>query len=243
MDRSQTSDNKEKRMKKIISLVLAFTLVFALAACGSKDQDPGQEESQDPGIVTPEEGETNVPEDGTEDGATGGDDTQTGNPPGGNTGSTNPQKPSTGGSSTAQKPPSEGSSSGEDSTSSDKGDLNTLMGKIIKGTESDMVVATEEISPDAFPSNLFIDYIDGAKAVASNAMIGSIAHSICLLRLPDGADAAKVAEQINKNKDPRKWICVEAEKAVVVQKGSYILLAMSNTDIVDTVVKNFKAIF
>lgn len=237
------SNDKEKHMKKILSLVLAFTLVFALAACGSKDQDSGQDESQDPGIVAPEEGDTTAPGDGTEDGVTGGDDTQTSNPTGGSTGSTNTNKPSSGGSNTTQKPSSGGSSAGGGSSSSDKGDLTTLMDKIIKGTDSEMKVMTEEISPDAFPSNLFIDYMDGAKAVASNAMMGSIAHSICLLKVPDGTDAAKVAEQINKNKDPRKWVCVEAEKAVVLQKGNYILLAMSNTDIVDTVSANFKAIF
>lgn len=230
-------------MKKILSLALALTLVFALAACGIKDQDPGQDDSQEPGIVAPEEGDTNAPENGTEDGTTGSDDAQTGNPTGGNTGATNTNKPSSGGSSSTQKPSSGGSSTSGGSTSSDKRDLTTLMGKIIKGTESDMMVITEEISPDAFQSNLFIDYIDGAKAVASNAMMGSIAHSICLLKVPDGTDAAKVADQINKNKDPRKWVCVEAEKAVVLQKGNYILLAMSNTDIVDTVSANFKAIF
>lgn len=241
-------------MNRILSLLLAFTLVFALAACGSEDAE-NDETTQEPGVVAPEGDNTNSPEEGTEDNGAAGENTTgnttTGNTTNGGPNSTNTNKPSAGGSTTnggsssnhntSSQKPSTGGSSG--STSSDQDDLTTLMGKLMKGTDGDMKVETKDISPDAFSSDLFIDYIEGAKAVSSNAMMSSVAHSVCLLKVPDGTDAAKVADQINKNKDPRKWICVEAEKALVLQKGNYILLAMSTTDMVDTVSKNFKAIF
>lgn len=236
-------------MNRIVSLLLALTLVFALAACGSKDAE-NDAATQEPGVVAPVGDDTNPPAEEMDDNGAAGEN-NTGNTTNVSPNSTNTNKPSTSGStrnggsssnhnSPSQKP-STGGSSG--STSSDQDDLTTLMGKLMKGTDGDMKVETKDISPDAFPSDLFIDYIEGAKAVSSSAMMSSVAHSVCLLKVPDGTDAAKVADQMNKNKDPRKWICVEAEKALVLQKGNYILLAMSTTDIVDTVSKNFKAMF
>lgn len=177
-------------MKKILSLVFALVLVFALAACGSRDSSADQTPPPD----------TNGPTDGD-----------------------------------VVLPPTTDGSAAED--------LSNWMNKLLEGTESDMSVMTETIPPDAYPANLFIDYIDGAQAVSSSAMMSAVAHSICLLQVPEGSDAKKIAEQINQNKDPRKWICVEAEKAVVLQSGNYILLAMSTEDIVDTVSANFKNLF
>ena len=74
-------------------------------------------------------------------------------------------------------------------------------------------------------------------------MIGSIAHSIALLKLPDGTDAAALAETITNSVDPRKWICVEAEQTVVRQHGQYILVAMGWADEIPGVVEKFDALF
>jgi hypothetical protein len=73
-------------------------------------------------------------------------------------------------------------------------------------------------------------------------MIGSIAHSIVLVRVADGEDVNAVVTAIKENINPRKWICVEAEKVEVTNRGNLVLMAMSSTTIVDTVVKSFKAL-
>lgn len=251
--------DKETMMKKLCSLLIALTLLMSLAACGSKDNGNAGESDPDTGIVTPEEDGTNTPdapESGTEDDSTQtpeeppatGPENTTKPPSSGGSASTKPgtggttNKPS-GGSSNKPSGGASGGSSNSGSSSADKGDLTTLMGKLMGDSAGEMSVSTEEISADAFKANLFIDYMDGAKAVSNTAMMSSVGHSVCLLKVPDGTDAAKVAEQINQNKDPRKWVCVEAEKAVVLQKGNYILLAMSTTDIVNTVSANFKKVF
>ena len=100
-------------------------------------------------------------------------------------------------------------------------------------------VSTTALSSDLYSSYLFIDYIDGSEALSSDAMIGSIAHSLVVLKLPEGADAAATAESIRANANPRKWICVEAEKVQVVSSGRYVMLVMSDTATVDAIVANF----
>ena len=39
--------------------------------------------------------------------------------------------------------------------------------------------------------------------------------------------------------DPRKWICVEAEKLYVLNKGDLVVLIMSN-ELADTIKTNFE---
>jgi hypothetical protein len=224
-------------MKKLLSLFLALALVASLGACTNKkgnDEENGGEQGGGQVVVPPDDSNTDMPDgEDTNNGSNGSTD----QPDGGSSSKPNgggSSKPDTGGGS---KPSAGGSSS------ANKGDLLTLMGALLKGTEDEMTVVTEEIPSDAYKANLFIDYIEGSKAVSSAPMIGSIAHSVCLLQLPDGADVAKIADTINQNKDPRKWICVEAEKSAVLHSGNYILLVMSTSDLVDTITKNFKANF
>ncbi|MEG1317252.1 MAG: hypothetical protein RSC86_07735, partial [Oscillospiraceae bacterium] len=95
------------------------------------------------------------------------------------------------------------------------------------------------VSSDMFKSYLFIDYIDGAEAMASDALIGSIAHSVVVLKLPEGTDSAATAATISANADPRKWICVEAEKVAVRSSGRFVLLVMSDTVTADAITANF----
>ena len=100
-------------------------------------------------------------------------------------------------------------------------------------------VQTSALSSELYPSYLFIDYIEGSEALTSDALIGSIAHSLVVLKLPEGVDSAATADTIRANADPRKWICVEAEKVQVVSSGRYVMLVMSDTVTVDAIVANF----
>ncbi|MBQ6842030.1 MAG: hypothetical protein IJO80_02280, partial [Firmicutes bacterium] len=59
----------------------------------------------------------------------------------------------------------------------------------------------------------------------------------------DSETAAKVAADMDANKDPRKWCCVEAEKAEVIVNGSTILLVMSSTDAATAIANNFNALW
>lgn len=109
----------------------------------------------------------------------------------------------------------------------------------ILDVENMPAIADIEINKDNFESFLFIPPIEGAEALASEGMISAVAHSAVLLRLPEGADAAAVAKSIEENANPRKWVCVEAEKTTVSVHGNTILLVMSFTDTTDAITANF----
>ncbi|MCH5352297.1 MAG: hypothetical protein J1E06_02390 [Acutalibacter sp.] len=124
-----------------------------------------------------------------------------------------------------------------------EGSLTDLLAKVTDGaTDPEMSLIETEVTEDMFSWYLFIDPIDGAEAVVSEPMIGSIPHSVVLLRVPDSADAEQVRSEIEEKLDPRKWVCVEAEKTAVLRRGNLILMVMSDTETTDKVISNFSAL-
>lgn len=68
------------------------------------------------------------------------------------------------------------------------------------------------------------------EAAAYEPMMGSMAFSMVLVRLAEGADAKTVAESMKSGIDPRKWICVEADDLKVAGFGDVVMLIMLNSD-------------
>jgi len=97
---------------------------------------------------------------------------------------------------------------------------------------------TWELTADNFYNVLFIDYIEGAKGVMSQALIAVHPHAVVLVELPDGVDASAVAAQIEANADPARWICVAAEKLGVFTVGQFVVMAMSEANTVDGIESN-----
>lgn len=208
-------------MKKSISLILILTLVLSLAACA---KTPAQE--NEPG----EEVEI-VPEGPVDEG-----------PSEENSGEENP----------SEENPSEENPGNPDETESQEteeendpavADLLDKLEALVDGVNPEMDVENAEIPEDRYPDQLFIDYVEGARAVTSMAMINAVPHSVCLLQLPEDADAEAVAQEIEDNLDPAKWICAEAEATAVRTSGPYVLLVMSDQESVDTILKNFDEVF
>lgn len=102
-------------------------------------------------------------------------------------------------------------------------------------------LASMEISADDFEYYAFIPYEEGLKAVVSEPMMGSIAHSVVLVEAADHAKAIAVSEAMKENANPRKWIRVEAEKVEVGVNGNIAVLIMSDEK-TDELMKNFKAV-
>jgi len=79
-----------------------------------------------------------------------------------------------------------------------------------------------------------IEYYIGTKDIeyeeilASEPMMGSIAYSVVLVRMKDGADIESAKQKILDTVDPRKWICVEVPKedVIVKNRGNLIILIM-----------------
>ncbi len=123
-----------------------------------------------------------------------------------------------------------------------EGTLDELMPKVIEGLDPELALMEFPITKDNFSSYFFIDYVEGSTGLASDAAINAIPHSVALLRLPESEDSKAVCDEIEKNLDPRKWICVEAEASKVLAKGNLILVVMSDQATVDLVAKNFEAL-
>lgn len=100
-----------------------------------------------------------------------------------------------------------------------------------------------ELNGENFANYAFIPQGEGMEGAASEGLIGSIAHSVVIVRVPAGGDADTVKDEIEKAADPRKWICVEAEKTIVKAHGDTVLLVMSFMDTADEIAKNFDSLW
>ena len=101
----------------------------------------------------------------------------------------------------------------------------------------------QELTDDIFVYFAFAEPREGVEGIASDAAINITPHSVVVLRAADEETAKSLAEEVDANKDPRKWICVEAEKSIVTVHGSTVLLVMSTEQIADAVAANFDALW
>ena len=132
-------------------------------------------------------------------------------------------------------------------------DLSLAMAQVMTGKEvtaqSDLLsilgaVYAKAGGPAQFPASLAttpvtrqnLSYYFGTdalaftEALACEPMINASAHSVCLLRLKDGADVEQAKKAIRENVNPQKWICVGVakENVRVENIGNLILLVMDN---------------
>lgn len=102
-----------------------------------------------------------------------------------------------------------------------------IMDRIYDGvTEALPNTMTMEITKENSEYYLGIPDMEFEEGIASEPMMGSIAHSICLVKVKEGTDIEELKSEIKEKVDPRKWICVgvEREEVLVESKGNYILL-------------------
>lgn len=115
----------------------------------------------------------------------------------------------------------------------DNESLAGIMKAIYNGVKTQMPPTTNTpITSDNVEYFLGLKSMDGIEeALASDAMMTSTAHSVCLVRVKDGTDVSKMMEDIKNNVNPQKWICVGVDKDQVIVKnqGNLILLVMDST--------------
>ncbi len=84
----------------------------------------------------------------------------------------------------------------------------------------------------------YLGLSDGSKvkeAAASEALIGSQAYSLAMVRVKDSKDAAAVAQEMKSGINPRKWVCVEADDLKVAYCGDVVMLIMVQSSMADMV--------
>ena len=131
---------------------------------------------------------------------------------------------------TTEKPTQPTTEKPADNESVLEGDLSAIIQEIYKVSKLELP-KTADTSLTEENESYYIGTTDAAytEALASEPMMSSIAHSVVLLRVEDGADIDKIKEDIKSKVDSRKWICVgvEPENVIVDNIGNLVILIMS----------------
>ena len=112
-----------------------------------------------------------------------------------------------------------------------EGTLEDLMTKVyadIPEEERPMMLTNIEVNEENIEVFLGDASIEYESALASESAVGSIAHSVVLVRTKDNADIEGIKTKIREKVNPRKWVCVcvEKEDVIVENKGNLIILIM-----------------
>lgn len=109
-----------------------------------------------------------------------------------------------------------------------EGKVMDLIDMVNEGLSDDVKTRlfNEEITKENAERYIGSTDIEYEEAVASENMVGSIAHSVILLRAKDGADIEDLKVQLKNSINPRKWICVwvEDEDVIIKNRGDLIIV-------------------
>ena len=122
-----------------------------------------------------------------------------------------------------------------------EGTLEEIMAKVYAGIPAENLPMLGQMPVDSENVEMFLGTTEVSfkEALVSEPMIGSIPHSVVLVRLNDAKDADAAVAKIKASANPRKWICVEASNVVVESKGDLVVLIMSNEQLAPTLEANF----
>jgi len=126
-----------------------------------------------------------------------------------------------------------------------EGELSDIMDRIyadVKEDERPMLETVNILEQETENLDDLIVYTIGTKDIKykeiyeSRPMMGSIAYSVVLVRMEEGADVEAAKTAIKENVDPRKWFCVwvEPEDVIVKSKGDLIILIMVENETLRT---------
>lgn len=127
-----------------------------------------------------------------------------------------------------------------------EGDLLEVMEKLVEKAQLDAdfkeafagynkSVITEE-EKEYLLGTTDITYKEGVYAVP---MMSSVAFQAVLLRVEEGQNPDEIEELLEKNADPRKWVCVEPEVIEAENEGDVILFLMCDEKTADALFEVF----
>ena len=80
-------------------------------------------------------------------------------------------------------------------------------------------------------------------SVFYESMISPANQSFCIIKVNDETKVEELKQKIFDNCNPRKWICMTAERVVVLNSGEYVMLAMASQDSCNALIPAFEAKF
>ena len=112
-----------------------------------------------------------------------------------------------------------------------EGTLEEIMTKVYAGVPEDqrpMMLGNIEVTDENVEYYLGTKDIEYDEALASESGVGSIAHSVVLVRVKDNANIEEIKDKIESSINPRKWVCVgvEEDDVIVENEGNLIILIM-----------------
>ena len=114
-----------------------------------------------------------------------------------------------------------------------EGTLEEIMAKLYAGIPAEnlpMMLGQIPVDAENVEAYLGTTEVSFKEALVSEPMIGSIPHSVVLVRLNDAKDAEAAVAKIKEKANPRKWICVEAKNVVVDSIGDLVILIMCDAE-------------
>ena len=112
-------------------------------------------------------------------------------------------------------------------------ELSDIMAYLYASVRDDLSVSymsETAMTPENVEGFLGTDEVEFVEGLAVEPMMLAQAHSVCLVRLPEGADVEAAKQAIRENVNPRKWICVGVDESNVYVESidNLVLLAMDN---------------
>ena len=116
-----------------------------------------------------------------------------------------------------------------------EGTLEEIMAKVYAGFGEDELPMLGDMPVDVTDKEAVEYYLGTSElsikeALVREPMMGSIPHSVVLVRLNDAKDAEAAVAKIKEKANPRKWICVEAKNVVVDSIGDLVILIMVDSE-------------
>lgn len=117
------------------------------------------------------------------------------------------------------------------------GSLEDIMARVYENVPEDkrpMMLTNIEVNAENIEYYLGTKDIEYEEALASESGVGSIAHSVVLVRTKKNANVEAIKDKIEDNVDPRKWICVgvDEDDVIVENKGDLIILIMVEDEMI-----------
>lgn len=87
----------------------------------------------------------------------------------------------------------------------------------------------------------FNQYVEDS--VVYESMISPANQSLCLIKVNDASKVEELKKAIFEKSNPAKWICMSAERVIVINSGNYIFLGMASSSTCDELIKAFSEEF
>lgn len=82
-----------------------------------------------------------------------------------------------------------------------------------------------------------------SESIMYESAISPANESFCIVKLNDASKADEVKQEMFDNCNPRKWVCMSAERVVALNCGEFVMLAMASQDSCNALINTFKAEF